>query len=68
MTMNTSKITQEQYDELFKKEPEILKGALKQAYSMRNMLFHGEIVPDPQTNRTYEPAYHLVRHLTRCIV
>ena len=35
MNMNTSKITQEQYDELFKKEPEILKEALKQAYEIR---------------------------------
>lgn len=46
----------------------IFAGLVEILYSMRNMLFHGEIVPDPQTNRTYEPAYHLVRHLTRCIV
>lgn len=46
----------------------IFSGLIEILYSMRNMLFHGEIVPDTQTNRTYEPAYHLVRHLTSCIV
>lgn len=46
----------------------IFAGLVEILYSMRNMLFHGEIVPDAQTNRTYEPAYHLVRHLTRCVV
>ena len=46
----------------------IFAGLIEVLYSMRNLLFHGELVPDPQTNRTYEPAYHLVRHLTHCIV
>jgi hypothetical protein len=42
----------------------IFAGLIEILYSMRNMLFHGELVPDSQTNRTFEPAYHLVRHLT----
>jgi hypothetical protein len=46
----------------------IFAGLVEVLYSMRNLLFHGELVPDQQTNRTYEPAYHLVRHLTHCIV
>ncbi len=46
----------------------IFAGLVEILYSMRNLLFHGEVVPDAQTNRTYEPAYHLVRHLTKCIV
>jgi hypothetical protein len=46
----------------------IFAGLIEVLYCMRNMLFHGELVPDSQTNRTYEPGYHLVRHLTRCIV
>lgn len=41
----------------------IFAGLVEVLYSMRNLLFHGEIVPDAQTNRTYEPAFHLVRHL-----
>ena len=45
----------------------IFAGLVEVFYSMRNLLFHGELVPDTQANRTYEPAYHLVRHLTRCI-
>jgi hypothetical protein len=35
MTMNSWRITQKTYDELFKKDPEILKEALKQAYEIR---------------------------------
>jgi len=46
----------------------IFAGLIEILYSMRNLLFHGEVVPDAQTNRTYEPAYHLVQLLTRCIV
>ncbi len=46
----------------------IFAGLIEILYSMRNMLFHGELVSDPQTNRTYEPAYHLLRHLIATIV
>jgi len=45
----------------------IFAGLIEILYAMRNLLFHGELVPDPEANRTYEPAYHLLRHLTRCI-
>lgn len=44
----------------------IFAGLVEVLYSMRNLLFHGELVPDTQTNKTYEPAYHLVRHLIGC--
>ena len=33
--MDSSRINQEKYDELFKKDPKILKKALKQAYEIR---------------------------------
>ena len=46
----------------------IFAGLIEVLFSMRNMLFHGELVPDPQTNRTYEPAYHLLRQLIATIV
>ena len=45
----------------------VFAGLIEILYSLRNLLFHGELVPDPDSNRTYEPAYHLPRHLTRCI-
>ena len=46
----------------------IFAGLVDVLYSMRNLLFHGELVPDSQANRTYEPAYHLLRHLILSIV
>ena len=46
----------------------IFAGLVDVLYAMRNLLFHGELVPDPQANRTYEPAYHLLRHLIATIV
>lgn len=45
----------------------IFAGLVEILYAMRNMLFHGEVVPDSHTNRTYEPAYHLVRLFTKCV-
>lgn len=45
----------------------IFAGLVDILYNMRNLLFHGQLVPDPQANSTYEPAYHLLRHLTRTI-
>lgn len=46
----------------------IFAGLVDVLYAMRNLLFHGELVPDPQANRTYEPAYHLLRHFIATIV
>jgi hypothetical protein len=45
----------------------IFAGVVDVLYAMRNLLFHGELVPDSQANRTYEPAYHLLRHLIATI-
>lgn len=45
----------------------IFAGLIEILYCMRNLLFHGELVPDAQANRTYEPAYYLLRYLIRCI-
>ena len=53
----------------FIKDPsQVFAGLIDVLYSMRCLLFHGELVPDPQSNRTYEPAYHLVRAMIRCLV
>jgi len=46
----------------------IFAGLVDVLYGLRNLLFHGELVPDPTTNRTYEPAYHLLRHMIRQVV
>ncbi len=40
----------------------IFAGLVDVLYEMRNLLFHGELVPDPRSNATYEPGYHLLRH------
>ena len=45
----------------------IFAGVVDVLYSLRNLLFHGELVPDRETNRTYEPAYHLLRALVATI-
>jgi hypothetical protein len=46
----------------------LFAGLIEILYSLRNLLFHGEVVPDPPTNRTYEPAYHALRQLLEYIV
>jgi hypothetical protein len=45
----------------------IFAGLVDVLYGMRNLLFHGELVPDPAANRTYEPGYHLLRHFLAAI-
>lgn len=45
----------------------IFAGLVDVLYGMRNLLFHGELTPDPEANRTYEPAYHLLRHFLAVI-
>ncbi|MEN6405258.1 MAG: hypothetical protein ABFC77_02180 [Thermoguttaceae bacterium] len=53
----------------FAREPAaIFAGLVDVLYAMRNLLFHGELVPDHEANRTYEPAYHLLRHMIATIV
>jgi hypothetical protein len=38
----------------------IAKAVITVIYSLRNSLFHGQIVPDKETQRVYEPAYHVL--------
>ncbi len=45
----------------------IFAGLVDVLYGMRNLLFHGELMPDPPANRTYEPGYHLLRHFLAAI-
>lgn len=41
----------------------ICKGTIEILYLLRNSLFHGQIIPDKETNRVYEPAYHILHTL-----
>ncbi len=41
----------------------IAKSIVTVIYSLRNSLFHGQLVPDKNTQLVYEPAYHLLRML-----
>ncbi|NPA54641.1 MAG: hypothetical protein GXO21_08265, partial [Aquificae bacterium] len=48
----------------FIKEQDLIFSALIDIlYSLRNVLFHGEIIPDRETNEVYEPAYKILKML-----
>lgn len=52
----------------FIKEGENLaKGLIEIIYNMRNTLFHGELIPDDDANRTYGAAYKILRTLINAI-
>jgi hypothetical protein len=39
----------------------IFKGVLEMLYNLRNVLFHGQIIPNRDTNTVYEPAYKVLK-------
>jgi hypothetical protein len=41
----------------------IAKAIITVIYNLRNSLFHGQLVPDRNTQLVYEPAYHILRML-----
>lgn len=45
----------------------LAKGVIEILYLLRNVLFHGKIVPDTDTQRVYEPAYHILRILVEAL-
>ena len=48
----------------FINDPELIfKGLIEILYSLRNVLFHGQIIPDKNTNQVYEPAYKILKIL-----
>lgn len=52
----------------FKRDKDGLAAALIEIiYNMRNSLFHGEIVPDKDANKTYGAAYKILRILIEAI-
>lgn len=45
----------------FINDPEKLcKGIIEVLYKLRNVLFHGEVIPDSETNQVYKPAYQIL--------
>lgn len=45
----------------------LCKGIFEILYNLRNALFHGEIIPDKDTNRVYEPAYNILNTLIQAL-
>lgn len=45
----------------------LCKGIIEILYKLRNVLFHGEIVPDSDTNKVYEPAYQILYTLIQAL-
>jgi hypothetical protein len=48
-------------------EETVAKGIIEIIYLLRNSLFHGTIVPDRETNKVYEPAYHVLHSLVQVL-
>jgi len=46
---------------------QLCKGIIEILYKLRNTLFHGEIVPDSDTNKVYEPAYQILYTLIQAL-
>lgn len=45
----------------------LCKGIIDILYKLRNVLFHGQIIPDRDTNKVYEPAYHILYTLIQAL-
>ena len=41
----------------------IARSVITVIYNLHNSLFHGQIVTDKETQRVYEPAYHILSML-----
>ena len=53
----------------FRDSPDYIFAALvENLYSLRCILFHGEIVPTTDINAVYESAYHILKRFLRSIV
>lgn len=45
----------------------ISKALIEVLYSLRNTLFHGEVLPGKDTNKVYEQAYHILNMLIQVL-
>lgn len=43
----------------------IYKGVIEMLYNLRNVLFHGQIIPNKDINTVYEPAYKILRMIVQ---
>lgn len=48
-------------------DTELFCGIVEVIYSMRNALLHGELQPEEQAFRAYEPAYRIVMKFLNCV-
>jgi len=62
LTINENHIKIGQY-KFINNQKLIFKGLIEILYSLRNVLFHGQIIPDKNTNQVYEPAYKILKML-----
>lgn len=46
---------------------QLCKGIIEILYKLRNVLFHGEIIPDSDTKKVYEPAYQILYTLIQAL-
>lgn len=52
----------------FRAIPEdIFAGTIETIYTLRNLLFHGELNPNQKASTVYEPAYYIVRQLLSAV-
>ena len=45
----------------------IVKGLIEIIYRLRNILFHGELIPNNDNKKVYEPAYHILKTLIQSL-
>lgn len=45
----------------------ICKGLIEVLYSLRNTLFHGEVLPNRDSNKVYEQAFHILKILIQVL-
>lgn len=45
----------------------LVKGLIEIIYKLRNILFHGELIPTPDNKKVYEPAYYILKTLIQSL-
>lgn len=53
---------------IFINDPEkLVKGLLEVMYKLRNILFHGELIPNNDNKKVYEPAFYILRTIIQSL-
>ena len=45
----------------------LVKGIIEILYRLRNILFHGELIPSQDNKQVYEPAYNILKTLIQSL-